>query len=150
MTRSYYAGGDFRRASTIEELRRVAMRRVPRFAFEYLEPTQVECIFDLPEEMPDRALSVEVRRNVYLVAREALHNVVKHSGATKVRINLEINEHGFRILIKDDGHGFEPDKLEFPGNGLVNMKKRMADIGGEFVIRSKVGEGTEFRFGLPL
>ena len=123
---------------------------VRRFAFEYLEPTTIECIFDLPEGMPDRALSVEVRRNVYLVAREALHNVVKHSGATKVQIAFVMNEHGFRFMIKDDGKGFEPDRMEFPGNGLVNMKKRMNDIGGEFVIRSKVGEGMEIELVVSL
>jgi signal transduction histidine kinase len=123
---------------------------VRRFAFEYLEPTSVECIFDLPEELPERALSVEVRRNVYLVAREALHNVVKHSGATQVRINLEINEKGFSLRIKDDGKGFDPGKLEFSGNGLLNMKKRMDDIGGEFLIRSKVGEGTEIELEVNL
>ena len=116
---------------------------IRRFAFEYLEPTTVDCVFDLPELMPDRALSVEVRRNVYLVAREAIHNVVKHAGAAKVRINLEMNEHGFKITIKDDGHGFDPGKLEFPGNGLVSMKNRMSDIDGEFLIYSKAGEGTE-------
>ncbi len=116
---------------------------VRRFAFEYLEPTAVSCVFDLPEEIPDRALSVEVRRNVYLVAREAIHNVVKHAGATNVWINLEMNEHGFRIRIKDDGSGFDTGKIEFPGNGLVNMKKRMNDIGGELHINSKKGEGTE-------
>jgi signal transduction histidine kinase len=116
---------------------------IRRFAFEYLEPTPLECVFELPAEIPDLALSVEVRRNVYLVVREALHNVVKHSGAKKVQISLLMKEHGFRILIKDNGHGFDPDKLEFPGNGLVNMKKRMNDIGGEIVIRSIVGEGTE-------
>jgi len=58
-------------------------------------------------------------------------------------INLEMNEHGFRIRIKDDGKGFDPGKMEFPGNGLINMKKRMNDIGGELVIHSKPGEGTE-------
>jgi signal transduction histidine kinase len=116
---------------------------IRRFAFEYLEPASLECVFELPEEMPDRALSVEVRRNVYLVVREALHNVVKHSGAKKVQISLMMNENGFRIRIKDDGRGFDPVKLEFPGNGLVNMKKRMNDIGGEIMIRSIVGEGTE-------
>jgi signal transduction histidine kinase len=116
---------------------------IRRFAFEYLEPTPIECVFDFPEDMPDRALSVEVRRNIYLVSREAFHNVVKHSGATKVRVSLVWNEHGFRILIKDNGNGFEADKLEFKGNGLVNMKKRMNDIGGELQIISEAGLGTE-------
>jgi signal transduction histidine kinase len=113
-----------------------------RFAFEYLEPTAVCCTFDLPEKLPDKALSVEVRRNVYLVVREALHNVVKHSMATKVFVSMKINQHGFRITIKDDGRGFDPGSLAFPGNGLVNMKKRMNDIEGEFLVNSKPGEGT--------
>jgi signal transduction histidine kinase len=69
--------------------------------------------------------------------------VVKHSGATMVRVSLVLNEHRFRILIKDNGNGFEADKLEFRRNGLVNMKKRMNDIGGEIVIRSNPGEGTD-------
>ncbi len=123
---------------------------IRRFASEYLEPTPIECIFDFPEEMPGMALSVEVRRNVYLVVREALHNVVKHSGATSVELGLKIYDVGFRILIKDNGKAFEPEKLEFPGNGLVNMKKRMNDIGGEIMIRSEVGSGTDIELIVSL
>jgi signal transduction histidine kinase len=113
-----------------------------RFANEFLEPTTVNCTFDLPEELPKKALSVEIRRNIYLVVREALHNVVKHSDATRVDIRLSMVDGRFSISIRDDGKGFDPDKMEFPGNGLVNMKKRMNDIGGEVVIRSEPGFGT--------
>ncbi len=113
-----------------------------RFAYEYLEPTAVNCVFDLPEKLPDRALSVEVRRNVYLVVRESLHNVVKHSLATKVYVSMKMNKHGFIISIEDDGRGFNRNSLEFPGNGLINMEKRMKDIEGEFMVNSKPGEGT--------
>ncbi len=116
---------------------------IRRFANEYLESTPVHCTFNLPESLPARALSVELRRNVYLVVREALHNVVKHSGASNVSIVLEMNEKGFRIRIKDDGKGFDPDNLQFPGNGLVNMKKRMKEIGGSLIIHSETGKGTE-------
>jgi len=113
-----------------------------RFTYEYLEPTTVSCVFDLPETLPHIALSVEVRRNVYLVVRESLHNVVKHSMATKVFVTMKMNAHSFRITIKDDGRGFDHGSLEFPGNGLMNMKKRMTDIEGEFLVKSKPGEGT--------
>jgi signal transduction histidine kinase len=113
-----------------------------RFANEFLEPTTVNCTFDLPEELPKKALSVEIRRNIYLVVREALHNVVKHSGAARVDIRLSIVDGRFSISIRDDGKGFDPEKLELPGNGLVNMKKRMNDIGGEVVIKSEPGFGT--------
>jgi signal transduction histidine kinase len=123
-----------------------------RFAYEYFEPTMIDCTFDFPENLPDQSLTVEVRRNVYLVVREALHNVVKHSEATKVWISMNMNEHGFKIAIKDDGAGFDPGNLEFPGNGLINMRKRMKDIGGDFKITSKSGKGTEIElviYGKP-
>ena len=119
---------------------------IRRFAFEYLEPTSVQCLFDLPESLPSIALSVEVRRNIYLSIREALHNVVKHSGAQEVKISLQKNEQTFTITVKDNGNGFDPKKLEFPGNGLLNMKKRMTDIEGEFRIFSEAGAGTELKF----
>lgn len=114
-----------------------------RFSSEYLEPTNIHCAFDLPEIMPDRTLTVEVRRNIYLVVREALHNVVRHSGASNVLIKLKMNEQEFLIMIRDDGKGFNPTRLEYSGNGLANMKKRMEDIGGGFIIRSEGGFGTE-------
>jgi len=116
---------------------------IRRFANEYLEPTSISCAFNLPEAMTKLPLTVEVRRNIYLVIREALHNVVKHSDAKHVRISLKMNERNFKIAVKDDGKGFDPGKLEFPGNGLINMKKRMADIDGEFAVISIPGEGTE-------
>jgi signal transduction histidine kinase len=116
---------------------------IRRFTYEYLEPTNINCTFDLPEILPNKALTVEVRRNVYLVVRESLHNMVKHSGAAKVWITMKMHEHGFKITIRDDGAGFDPGNLEFPGNGLINMRKRMKDIGGDFKITSVSGEGTE-------
>jgi signal transduction histidine kinase len=121
---------------------------IRRFANEYLEHTDINCVFDLPEILPNKALTVDARRNVYLVVREALHNVVKHAGATKVLISLQINTPGFKVIIKDDGAGFDPGNLKFPGNGLINMNKRMKDIGGSFKISSENGKGTEIKLGI--
>jgi len=123
---------------------------IRRFAFEYLEPSKIRCTFDLPGDLPVRALSVEVRRNVYLVVREALHNAIKHSGATQIDLRLNVEDFGLKISIKDNGKGFEPDKLELHGNGLINMKKRMNDIGGKIDINSKPGEGTEIKLELNI
>ena len=86
---------------------------IRRFAFEYLEPTSVQCLFDLPESLPSIALSVEVRRNIYLSIREALHNVVKHSGAQEVKISLQKNEQTFTITVRDNGNGFDPKNWNF-------------------------------------
>jgi len=120
------------------------------FAFEYLELSDVRCVFDLPEGLPERDLGVEVRRNIYLSIREALHNVVKHSGATNVWISVKISDHEAIIVIKDDGKGFESCRPESQGNGLINMRKRMKSIGGKFLIWSKKGKGTEISLVTPM
>jgi signal transduction histidine kinase len=116
---------------------------IRRFASEYTEPTSLHLEFDLPGVLPISAKSAEIRRNIYLVVREALHNVVKHSGAKKVCISATAKEPWFYITISDDGNGFDPQDLKFPGNGLTNMKKRMEEIGGELLVKSNPGIGTE-------
>jgi signal transduction histidine kinase len=55
-----------------------------------------------------------------------------------------------KTYVEDDGKGFDPEKLELPGNGLVNMRKRMADIGGEILIKSESGLGTEIKLMVSL
>jgi len=120
------------------------------FAFAYLEPTSVECLFDLPEGLPELDLSMEVRRNLYLCVRESLHNVVKHSGATNVWISVNISEQEFIIRIKDDGKGIVAHNTETHGNGLINMTKRMKEIGGKFIIQSGKGEGTKISLVMPV
>jgi signal transduction histidine kinase len=121
-----------------------------RFSFEYLEPSGVNCSFELPERIPAFALSVEIRRNVYLTVRESLHNVVKHSGASEVKIRIDAADHELVISIKDNGTGFDPENLKFQGNGLVNMKKRLNDIGGIFCLSSVADQGTEIVLTVPL
>ncbi|MEA3479360.1 MAG: histidine kinase [Bacteroidota bacterium] len=123
---------------------------IRRYALEYLEITPVKCVFNLPEKLPGLDLSVEARRNIYLSIREAMHNVVKHASAKKVEISLKINEHDFVIRIKDDGSGFDHAKLDSPGNGLINMRKRMNSIGGKLLVTSDPGAGTEISLFVPL
>jgi signal transduction histidine kinase len=123
---------------------------VRRFALEYLETTPVKCTFDLPEELPALPLSGEVRRNIYLCIREALHNVVKHSDASNILISLKLNGQGFIITIKDDGKGFDASNPSMFGNGLINMEKRIRGVGGRLVIRTAEKLGTEIAFVVPI
>jgi signal transduction histidine kinase len=123
---------------------------VRRFALEYLETTPVKCTFDLPEELPALALSGEVRRNIYLSIREALHNAVKHADASNILISLKMNPQGFTIMIKDDGKGFDASNSSTYGNGLINMEKRIRGVGGKLVIRTAEKQGTEISFVVPI
>jgi len=123
---------------------------IRRFAIEYFEPGPAKCTFDLPEELPGLLISGEIRRNIYLCLKESLHNIVKHAGAAEIMISMKVNGEGLILKIKDDGKGFDLNNLESNGNGLINMKKRMSVIGGDFLIHSQENEGTEISLVVPI
>jgi signal transduction histidine kinase len=113
----------------------------------------------LPQEIPNYPLSSEMRHNLFLTFEEALNNVLKHSAATNVKVEMTINASEFEVKITDNGHGFEAPPLaaaiaRLPGvrggNGLKNMRQRLVDIGGEFLIFSRPGEGATLKLRIHL
>ena len=119
-----------------------------KYAMEFFETTSVRCIVILPEAIPIVNIDGKARRNIFLVVKEALHNVLKHSAGDSVTMKFEISAHHFSILIHDNGKGIDPLKLSEFGNGLVNMGKRMKDTGGSFSIKNE--EGTRVEILMPL
>lgn len=129
-----------------------------RFAQQFLSSVGVRCRLDVPLYLPPARVTSEVRHNVFLALKEALHNVVKHAQATEVRITLEHRGGGFVLWVIDNGTGFIPDShltktaagfdtTRFSsGNGLANMRKRLEEIGGQCVWDSAPGEGTRVQF----
>jgi len=109
------------------------------YALEYFEDTGIKCKIDIPENLPNIEVIGEIRRNVFLVVKEALNNILKHAKATEVSIKLIRVEDGLTLYIQDNGIGINMDKLRQFGNGLKNMKKRMADIDIEFNIENRNG-----------
>ena len=83
-------------------------------------------------------------RNIFLVVKEALHNIVKHSGAKNATLIFHPDKN-FTIGIKDDGKGFTKDDLRQFGNGLNSMKKRAEAIGAVLSIESEPGRGTSVK-----
>jgi len=124
---------------TIENL----IAYIRSYAVEFFENTSIDCFFSMPASIPPREISGEKRRNIFLSVKEALNNVLKHSQSSIVRINVTINTH-LTIEIQDDGIGINMEKLRKFGNGLNNMKKRMASIDGQFNIENKEGTRTTF------
>jgi len=124
---------------TIENL----IAYIRSYAVEFFENTSIDCYFSMPASIPPREISGERRRNIFLSVKEALNNVLKHSQSSVVRINVTINTH-LTIEIQDDGIGINMEKLRKFGNGLNNMKKRMASIDGQFNIENKEGTRTTF------
>lgn len=91
----------------------------------------------------DRKIHGEVRRNIFMVIKESLHNIVKHAGASEVTIEFKQHPQNLDVIIKDNGRGIDLDAIRPFANGLENMKKRMADIDGLLKIKNETG--TEIR-----
>lgn len=109
---------------------------------EFVESFDFECQMIRPTRIVDRQVSGSVRRSIFLSTKEAVHNVVKHSGAKSVKIQINTDEHHIEVFIRDKGKGFDTAHATQFSNGLVNMKKRMKEIGGVFELTSEAGTGT--------
>lgn len=119
-----------------------------REAFEYLDNNQIDCYFDIPEEIPSIELTGEQRKNILLTLKEALHNIVKHAGANLVKIVMKIDQE-LEVNIHDNGSGFVLQESIYRGNGLRNMRERIQSLQGVFTIISSK-QGTIVRFTVPL
>lgn len=106
---------------------------------EYLENTGIMHRIVIPENLPDIQVPGTVRRNVFLVIKEALQNIVKHSCAKNVHIEMFQHPDALSLTIYDDGKGIDFDKLRPFSNGLTIMRKRMESVGMEFKIENKNG-----------
>ncbi len=101
---------------------------------------------DLCQE-PD--IPPESKEALYRVAQEAMHNAVKHSGATSVDLSVKTVPEGVSLEIRDDGVGFDPSGA-FPGHlGLKSMRERAERRGGTLVIESAPGKGARIRARIP-
>jgi len=94
------------------------------------EPFKLKLKIDFPDEIPDIKLSNEQRRNLYLVTKEALNNVMKHADANNVKLSLKLENGQLNFEVLDDGTCRSGKTLQPTGNGLKNMRKRIEDIGG--------------------
>jgi signal transduction histidine kinase len=119
------------------------------FAQEYLGSIGLRCRLDVPLQLPHWPITAETRHNVFLAFKEAVHNTVKHAGATEVSVALSTDADGFQIAVRDNGQGFDPAAVvtrSRRGNGLKNMQQRMEQIGARCDLQSTPGAGTEVKF----
>lgn len=113
---------------------------IRKYSKNFLDKAGIKSKFDITDNISDINLSAEVRRNIFLIIKESLNNTVKHAEATEVNFDMKLIDSKFVIKISDNGKGFTQAR-EF-GNGLTNMKKRAAEIKGEYKISSEPNEGT--------
>ena len=116
-----------------------------RYAQEYFQHTPVRCRLDLPAQLPELAISTELRHHVFMVVKEVLNNILKHAAASEARISLAVDDRTMCISIADNGRGFDPVNARGKGEGLRNMKTRLAQLGGKLILESSPGKGTIVR-----
>jgi signal transduction histidine kinase len=116
----------------------------------FFEPFGIEVQFIYPEKFPDIKLSEETRRNIFLALKESFNNIGKHAWCNKVKIYIEETNREIRIMVLDDGKGFDAERVRPFGNGLVNMQHRIEQIGGKYEITSEKGAGTKTKIEIPV
>jgi ligand-binding sensor domain-containing protein/two-component sensor histidine kinase len=123
-----------------------------KYAQEYLALAGIRYRADVPTQLPATDIPPEVRHNVFLAFKEAVNNVVKHAHASEAWIRLRLSPENFILEIEDNGRGLGDvnSKTAQMRNGLRNMKKRMADIRGEFSIAPGANGGTIVRLTIPI
>jgi len=117
---------------------------------DFLRLAGLRCEVDLPTQFPPCVLTPEQRHNLFLAAKEALNNVVRHARASEVRFKIEATEADLRILVEDNGVGFNGAPPRNGAEGFRNMRQRMKEIGGECRFEAAPGRGTRVAFSFPL
>jgi len=120
------------------------------YAARYIEKAGIVCHVDLPVVEAKIPVSSEIRHSLLMVVRESLNNAVKYSGAKNIWIEVRYHDLILSVGIFDDGCGFTMGEATRFSNGLVNMRQRMEEIGGTFVLNSTPGAGTRLHFSVKV
>ena len=121
-----------------------------KYAQDYFALAGVSYRADLPTQLPPTPILPEVRHNVFLAFKEAINNVVKHAHATEARVALRLEPDRFTLIVADNGRGCDNLAEKKLRNGMKNMRKRLADISGEFEISASVTGGTVVQLKVPI
>jgi two-component sensor histidine kinase len=116
------------------------LARMSRYAAELFDAKDIDYQIVIPENLKEVKLSMEQRRDVYLIFKEGVNNLVKYSKCKNALVEIKVSKQ-FELLIRDDGNGFDT-MIETSRNGLKNMKNRAGDLNGSLEIISEIGKGT--------
>jgi len=121
-----------------------------KYAEEFFAGTDVLCHCRLPDDLADRPIDPQNRHQMFLAVKESLHNVLKHAGAKRVRLEIEQADGHLRVEVSDDGCGFDPVAAGSQGDGLRNMQERMKAVNGKLLIDGASGSGSRLVFDMPV
>ena len=123
--------------------------RMKNYITRLLAAKNISYNISIAPELLDLQLPIAFKRNIYLIFKEILNNIIRHSEATKVALSVHRNVNTFSISISDNGRGFDPEQ-SFAGNGLRNIRERVQSLNCEIQINSKPLSGTSITLELKI
>jgi signal transduction histidine kinase len=123
--------------------------RMKEFTAEILEPAGINYYFREEPEIASLPLSVEKRKELYMLFKEAITNAAKYSGATEVNISFRLEREAIVLTLIDNGKGFDTEQV-MQGNGLRNMRNRAAQMKADLRIDSIPHTGTSIHVRVPI
>ena len=123
---------------------------VCKYAQEFLKSTQIQCLLEVDPEMSEVVFDLPLRRSLLMAIKETLNNAVKHSAATELRLKIHWQDDQLVVAVQDNGKGFDAEVVKSERNGLTNMAQRMKELGGDYRITSRPGQGCRVEFSIPL
>jgi signal transduction histidine kinase len=118
-------------------------------SYNLLKAKTIDCTFRADESLNGLKLPMDIRRNFYLIFKEALNNLVKYSNATRASVLVSHENKRVTFIIRDDGVGFD-NRAAYNGNGLNNMRRRAKEINAVLNIESSIGKGTSIELSLAV
>lgn len=122
---------------------------IREYAAKFLDAAGIAVRFDFPDDVPSLEVNGLFRRHLLLVLKESLRNVTQHAKANEVRIQLIVSPEHLKLEIADDGCGLKAQERSRTGNGLANMRQRIAELNGSFTAASVAGHGTRIGVLVP-
>jgi len=111
-------------------------------------PVAMNVVLNVPDE--PSLLTQEELENVTMIVHEALSNVIRHAQADECRLHVEQDDKLLRVVVEDNGIGFDTSGKNSSGLGLRNIERRTLMLGGTLSVESTPGEGTSLTFEIPL
>jgi signal transduction histidine kinase len=124
-------------------------QRMRRLAADAFTASNTAFTLDLPSSEPEVALGANVRREVFLIFKESVTNIVKHASCSQAAATLAVEGGVLRLEVRDDGRGFDP-ATPTDGHGLSSLRNRSAALGGSLTFVSSPGRGTAVRLEVPI
>jgi two-component system sensor histidine kinase DegS len=145
---------------TIQEIRNLTNNLLPSVINEFGLATAIKTLcddivkisgikIDLTSNLKNEDISTNIKVYLFRLVQEAVSNILQHSDADRIIIDLELKGFILQLEVKDNGKGFDESMITM-GNGLINMKERVSLLDGEIKIKTFVGKGTEILVTIPI